>query len=64
MSELTDIITAADPDIRNRSLDAFCRAAPLEELMAECQVLDQWRRESPNLYVRVRALLFLYSIHR
>jgi hypothetical protein len=64
MSELTDIITAADPDIRNRSLDAFCRAAPLEELMAECQVLDQLRRESPNLYVRVRALLFLYSIHR
>lgn len=64
MSELTAIITATDPDIRDRSLDAFCRAASLEELLVECQVLDRLRRESPNLYVRVRALLFLYAIHR
>jgi hypothetical protein len=64
MSELTQIITAADPEIRNRSLDAFCRAASLSELLAECEALDHLRRESDNLYERVRALFFLYAIHR
>ena len=32
MSELTRIITAAAPAVRNRSLDAFCRTATLPEL--------------------------------
>jgi hypothetical protein len=64
MSELTHIITATNPDIRNRSLDAFCRAASLPELLAECEALDQLRRANDNLYERVRALFFLYAIHR
>ena len=33
MSRLTDVITAPDAETRNRSLDAFCRAATLEELL-------------------------------
>ncbi len=64
MSQLTQIITATDPEIRNRSLDAFGRSASLEELLAECVALDQLRRQSDNLYERVRALFFLYAIHR
>ena len=64
MSELIQIITATDPEIRDRSLDAFCRAASLDVLLTECNALDKLRRESPNLYVRVRALFFLYAIHR
>jgi hypothetical protein len=64
MSELAKIITATDVDTRNRSLDAFCRTALLSDLLAECEVLDQLRRESDNLYERVRALFFLYAIHR
>ena len=64
MSELTSIITARDPEIRNRSLDAFCRTAPLDSLLAECEALEGFRRSSDNLYERVRALFFLYSIHR
>ena len=64
MSELIKIITASEPEIRNRSLDAFGRAASLNDLLAECQALDQFRRESDNLYERVRALFFLYAIHR
>lgn len=64
MSELTKIITATDPETRNRSLDAFCRAASLNELLAECEALDRLRRENDNLYERVRALFFLYAIHR
>ena len=64
MSQLTEIITATDPAVRNRSLDAFCRNAGLEELRRECAALDQFRRASDNLYERVRALFFLYAIHR
>ncbi len=64
MSLLTDVITARDPETRNRSLDALCRAATLEELLVECEALDRFRRTSDNLYERVRALFFLYAIHR
>ncbi len=31
---------------------------------SECAALDAFRRESTNLYERVRALFFLYAIHR
>lgn len=64
MSELTRIITASEAEIRDRSLDAFCRAASLSELLDECEALDGFRRESDNLYERVRSLFFLYAIHR
>ncbi len=64
MSELVQIITASDPAVRNRSLDAFCRAATATQLLAECQALDQLRRNSTNLYERVRALFFLHAIYR
>lgn len=58
MSPLVNIITAADPATRNRSLDAFGRAASLPDLLAECDALEQFWRSSDNLYERVRALLF------
>ena len=64
MSELVHIITATDPEVRNRSLDAWCRTATKSQLLAECVALDAFRRASDNLYERVRALFFLYSIYR
>ncbi len=64
MSQLVDIITATDPAIRNESLDAFCRPASLADLLTECAALDDFRHKSDNLYERVRALFFLYAIHR
>ena len=64
MSHLIDIITASDPAIRNQSLDAFCRPATLAGLLEECVALEMFRRRCDNLYERVRALFFLYAIHR
>ena len=64
MSLLTDVITSRDTQTRNRPLDALCRTASLDELLLECEALDRFRRSSDNLYQRVRALFFLYSIHR
>jgi hypothetical protein len=63
-SRLTAIITAPDDATRNRSLDAICGAASFDELLAECAALEAFRAKSENLYERVRALFFLYAIHR
>ncbi|MEM7344769.1 MAG: UTP--glucose-1-phosphate uridylyltransferase, partial [Chloroflexota bacterium] len=64
MSELIQVITATDPTLRNQSLDSFCEQASLTKLLAECNALDKFRRTRDNLYERVRALFFLYAIHR
>ena len=64
MSRFVGVITASDPETRDCSLDTLTRAAPLEELLVECEALDRFRRTSDNLYERVRALFFLYAIHR
>ncbi|MCC7157015.1 MAG: UTP--glucose-1-phosphate uridylyltransferase [Bryobacterales bacterium] len=64
MSELIRIITAQDPDVRNRPLDEVCRQATAAELLAECEALEQFRRKSTNLYENVRALFFLSAIYR
>lgn len=63
-SELTRIITSEDPAVRDASLDGVCRDMPVGRLLAECEELDRFRRTSDNLYQRVRALFFLYAIHR
>jgi len=61
---LIDLITSADPAIRNQPLDARCERASAAELLDACAELDTFRRRSDNLYHRVRALFFLYAIHR
>ncbi len=64
MSELIASITSLNPEMRNRSVDEFCRHATTKELLNECAALDTFWRASSNLYERVRALFFLYAIHR
>ena len=64
MSLLTDIIASGEPEIRDRSLDSFAESASVEALLKECEALETFRHQSDNLYERVRALFFLYSIHR
>lgn len=64
MSRLTEIICATDPAIKNRSLDEICRDASLNTLLDEANALEIYRKEETNLYNRVRALFFLYAIHR
>jgi hypothetical protein len=63
-SLLVSIITSEDDAIRNRSLEEVCDDASLEQLMEHCQALDSFWRQTDNLYHRVRALFFLFSIHR
>src|SRR5262249_2265175 len=64
MTRLVDVILAKDPEVRNRSLEAFLGSADACRLLEECDALDRFRRASANLYERVRAQFFLYAIHR
>ena len=61
---LLSLITSPDAKTRDRSLDDLVTKATLDELLAECEELDAFRRTSENLYKRVRALFFLYALHR
>ena len=63
-SRLVEIITAAAPEERDRSIEAACRGASVADLLTECDALEHFRRASTNLYERVRALFFLHAIHR
>ncbi len=64
MNRLIDVITSCDSTVRDQSLDAICRNATLDQLLAYTNELDQFRRQEPNLYYRVRALFFLEAIYR
>lgn len=63
-SPLVQVILATNPAVRDTSLEAVCKSMSLEALLAECEALDAFRRESANLYERVRALFFLYALYR
>jgi len=64
MSRLTRIITSPEAATRDQSLEAVCAGLNAAELLAEASELDAFRRDAKNLYERVRALFFLYAIHR
>ena len=62
--KLLSIILSEDPALRDLPLEGVCQTVSPEQLLAECADLDSFRRTSGNLYQRVRALFFLYAIHR
>ena len=64
MPSLVGLITSGDPAVRNQSVASVCRGASAEELLAATAELDEFRRRADNLYERVRALFFLYDLHR
>src|SRR5215208_5216275 len=61
---LIDLITSTDDTLRHRSLDEICATATYDQLLGACEALEAFRLRSENLYERVRALFFLYAIHR
>ena len=64
MADLISIITATDPLKRDQSLESACVGLSVEELCQQCVQLESFRARNDNLYQRVRALFFLYAIHR
>lgn len=63
-SHFINVITSGDSDVRDTPLEALCNGLSLEALLQACEELEHFRRVSENLYHRVRALFFLYAIHR
>jgi len=61
---LLERITSSDPAIRDLAFEAWADGQPERELLSEAGRLDAFRRESTNLYDRVRALVFLSTLHR
>ncbi|MBA4187037.1 MAG: UTP--glucose-1-phosphate uridylyltransferase [Planctomycetaceae bacterium] len=61
---LIDIIRSPDPAVRNRSVAVACSRLSFTQLLRERDHLDRFRRESGNLYERVRALFVLAAINR
>jgi hypothetical protein len=61
---LLEIILSKDENVRHTSLAEWCENATTLTLIEEAEQLDLFVRTSTNLYEKVRALFFLYSIHR
>jgi UDP-N-acetylglucosamine pyrophosphorylase len=57
-------ITSTDPDHRNRSFQSLCGNIEGKDLIDQFDELDLFRKNTSNLYERVRACIFLYSGHR
>ncbi len=64
MSKLVEIITTSDEALRNTPLEFAVEGLSFDELIQESDALDQFRRTSTSLYDKVRALFFLYALHR
>lgn len=52
------------PSVRNRSIDSLLKGHSSEELLELAIELESFRRNSENLYHKVRASLFLFFIYR
>ena len=59
-----DAITSSDPAIRNTPIEDLAAGLDAGQLWEACGGLDRFRRQSANLYERVRALFFLHAICR
>jgi galactokinase/mevalonate kinase-like predicted kinase len=62
--DLIATITSPDPAARDRSARGLVADASLAERLGACEDLERFRRDSDNLYERVRASLFLHAIYR
>ncbi len=61
---LIETITGTDPSVRDRSVRDLIAGATTAEVLAACEGLEAFRKDSENLYERVRASMFLHAIYR
>ena len=57
-------ITADEPAVRDRAIGALVAGMTTAEVLAAAEGLEAFRRESKNLYERVRASIFLHWLYR
>lgn len=61
MNPFIETITSAVPEKRNRSFYQLSSKYSAAELLKALLELDDFRKTTPNLYDKVRAILFLYA---
>jgi hypothetical protein len=64
MNLLIETIISEDESIRNRSINSLLQGRKDDELIRLAFELESFRKETHNLYHRVRACLFLYVMYR
>ncbi|GAA4469514.1 UTP--glucose-1-phosphate uridylyltransferase [Nibrella saemangeumensis] len=64
MNVFIETITSTDSEKRNRSFFELSRSFSARELLVALRELDRFRETTPNLYEKVRAILFLYAGYR
>ena len=57
-------IVSSRKTLRNESFFSLCEGLPRKKLLAYFGELEQFRRESRNLYEKVRATIFLHAAYR
>ncbi|GAB3924129.1 UTP--glucose-1-phosphate uridylyltransferase [Larkinella terrae] len=61
MNVFIETIISTDPAKRNRSFYEISQRLSAKELLGLLRELDEFRKSTPNLYDKVRAILFLYA---
>ena len=64
MNPLIETITSPDPLARDRSIQDLLAGLSTADVLRACDELETFRRDSRNLYERVRASIFLHAIYR
>jgi hypothetical protein len=63
-SPFIESLLAADPEQFDRPVEAICAERGLDQLLDDCAELEAFWQATDNLYLRVRALAYLYHLHR
>lgn len=63
-SPFIETLLSDEPSRFDRPIEDLCADRDLEGILSDCAALEDFRRETANLYLRVRALIFLYHLHR
>ena len=61
MNIFIETISSPEAEKRNRSFYEICEKMSAKELLKALRELDSFRKSTPNLYDKVRAILFLYA---
>ncbi len=64
MNPFIDTITSQDPHKRNMPFHALCRGLSADQINVYLTELEEFRKETDNLYEKVRASIFLYAGYR
>lgn len=59
-----DVLTSTDPALRNTPFEHLAAGLNLDQCATAAQDLERFRSQTDSLYHRVRALLFLSSLHQ